>query len=210
VDGDASNPNIGLQMGMETANIGFKELATKRDKLDSIAAIHGATGVHVILGTLRSKPFLLTKNDIKRLAAKFKGCSYDFVILDTSPGFYEPEVMSLLDDALLVATPDTPAVTGILRLNRILKGMGINRYIVLNRVKGEKYELQPDEIEDATQGKVVASLPDDGIVDESLAERIPACMINKNSEFSKAVAKLANTLSAGKRRIPDLLGPRGN
>lgn len=205
VDGDTSNPNIGIQLGMENANIGFKELATKKDKPDSIASIHGATGMHVILGTLRSKPFVITKVDVKRLNTKLKGCNYDFVILDTAPGFYEPEAMGIFDEALLVATPDTPAITGILRLNRILKGKGVDRYIVINRVKGKKYELQPDEIEDASGSKVVAAIPDDDIVNESLAERIPAYMINRNSNFSRAVTKLASRLSLGKKRMRDLM-----
>jgi MinD-like ATPase involved in chromosome partitioning or flagellar assembly len=203
VDGDTSDPNIALQLGMENANIGFKELATKRDKLDGVVAIHGATGLHVVLGTIRSKPYILTKADVKRLASKLKGGNYDFIILDTAPGFYEPEAMKLLDEAILVATPDTPAVTGILRLNRILKGTGAERYIVLNKVKGKKYELQADEIEDASGDKVVAAIPDDDLVNESLAERIPACMMGRSSEFSKAVTKLAIRLSAGRKRIRD-------
>ena len=200
VDGDTSNPNMGIQLGMENANIGFKELATKKSKVDGVVTIHGTTGLHVVLGTLRSKPYLLTKADVIRLKSKLKECDYDFVMLDTAPGFYATEAMELLDEAILVATPDTPAVTGILRLNRILKGMGAERYIVLNRVKGKKYELQPDEIEDASEDKVVAAIPDDDIVNESLAERIPACMMGRNSDFSKAVTKLAVKLSAGKKR----------
>ena len=198
VDGDTSNPSIGLQLGMENANTSFRELATKNGRLDNLVAIHVTTGLHVILGTLRSKPFVLTKTEVKGLAAKLKECPYDFVIIDTPPGFYNPEMMGLFDEAILIATPDTPAVTGILRFNRILKGLKKERYIVLNRVKGRKYELQPDEIEDASEAKVMATIPDDDIVSESLAEKIPACMISKTSDFSKAVAALANKLSGGK------------
>jgi pilus assembly protein CpaE len=208
VDGDTSDPNIGLQLGMEEANIGFMELAAKKDKLATIVAIHGSSGVHVVPGTLHAKPFILTKTDIKRLNDKLKACDYDFVIVDTSPGFYEPEAMGFFTDAILVATPDTPAVAGILRFNKILKGMGINRYIVLNKVKGKKYELQPDELYDASGERVLASLPDDDTVNESLAEKIPACLMDRNSEFSKAVAELAGKLAGGGRRIRDILGSR--
>jgi MinD-like ATPase involved in chromosome partitioning or flagellar assembly len=198
VDGDTSNPNIGVQLGMENANIGFRDLATKGG-LDSVVAIHGSTGLHVVLGTLRAKPYLLTKTDVARLSARLRKGSYDFIIIDTAPGLYEPEAMRLLDEAILVATPDTPAVTGILRLNRTLKEMGTARCIALNMVKGKKYELVADEIEDASGDKVVAEIPYDDIVGEGLAEKIPACVIGRNSDFSKAVAKLAAKLSTGKK-----------
>ena len=200
IDADTYNPSIALHLGMEDANIGYKELLDSSGKLNNTVLIHGATGMHVVLGTLHIKPFIPTKAEFSRCRKKLEKSSYDFIIIDTSPGFYENESMNFWSEAILVATPDTPAVTGTFRVNETLKKLKIRHSIVLNRATGRRYELQADEIEEASGDKVAAILPEDSTVEESLAERIPAYMINKRSRFSKAIQKFAERYEVERRK----------
>ncbi len=62
--------------------------------------------------------------------------------------------------------------------------------------------------EDASWDNITAVIPDDGAAGKSLAEKIPAYIINRNSDFSKAMAKLANRFSGRQKRVRNVLGLR--
>lgn len=204
IDADTSNPNAGMMLGMEDANIGYRELATKQTKLENVTSIHGSTGMHVVLGTLNTKPFIATKGDIGRVKKKIGKSNYDFVVIDTSPGYYLQEEMGLWDEAILITTPDMPSVTGILRLNGAIRKARINHLLVLNKVRRKRYELQPDEIEDAIGEKIATVIPYEETVSVSMAEKIPAYVVNRDSAFSKAVSKLADRHSKIRKRRKSL------
>lgn len=143
---------------------------------------------------------MVEKADLARLRSKLKKANYDFIIIDTSPGFYGELEMAYWDEVLLITTPDTPSATGIMRLNALAKRTKINRSITLNKVRKKRYELQPDEIEDAIGERITAVMPYDELVDISMAEKIPAYLLNHNSPYSKSIDTLARAYA--KRRKP--------
>jgi MinD-like ATPase involved in chromosome partitioning or flagellar assembly len=200
IDGDTSNPTLGMLLGMEGANIGFRELATKATTLDNAMSIHGSTGMHVVLGTFHTKPFIITKSNINTLKKKLRRARYDFIIIDTSPGFYDEDEMDYWNDVILVTTPDAPATTGIMRLNALIRRTRLASSLVLNKVRKQKYELKPDEIAEATGERIVAVIPYDETVNISVAEKIPAYVKNRSAPFSKAIETLASAYIR-KRRL---------
>lgn len=209
IDGDTSNPTVGLRLGMEDANIGYKELVTRGAKLDNVKAIHATSGLHVVLGTLHAKPFIVKKSHINKLKKKIADASYDYVILDTSPGFYDEKDMNYWDEAILVTTPDVPSITGVMRLDESFRKLKIKRSLVLNKIMGKRYELQKDEIEDACGEKIAAVIPYDEIANVSMAEKIPAYIINRNAPYSEAIARLADNYKTGRKQAKAATKPKG-
>lgn len=191
IDADTDNPAVGMHLGMEGTSMGFGDLVQKGTGLEEVVTVHGSSGVHCVLGTLRTQPFLLTSEHISRLVDAIEDCDYDFVIIDTAPGLQEAEDIMPLDETIVVATPDLPALTSALRLGEERDGSKTKLELVLNRVTGKSYELRPSEIEDAWDGKIAGVLPEDAQVAESLASRIPACISGKPSAFGTAMTKLA-------------------
>ncbi len=192
IDADTDNPTVGLHLGMEGTNVGFEDLVTKDAKLASVVSIHGSSGLHCVLGTLRTRPFMITSRHVEALFKQVENCNYDFVVVDTAPGLQKEEDSMPFDDALIVATPDLPALTSALRLGEELKSLREKYSLALNRVTGKSYELRTGEIEDAWGGKVAAALPEDLLVSESLAARIPASLSSGSSPFTSSVKRLAS------------------
>ncbi len=191
IDSDTTNPNVGILLGMEGVNLGFKELVTKGMKIDDVKAVHGPTGLHVINSTLSTKPFTLTKGNVATLRTKIRSSNYDFVVVDTAPEPSSANAVGYWDEALLITTPDIPAVAGVLKLKKSLKNSKLKNIVVVNRVQKKRYELQLSEIDDVMHNSIGAALPEDDAVGMSTAERIPVCFMKKNSQFSKAVFNLA-------------------
>ncbi len=209
LDGDTSNPTIGIALGMEEANIGYADLVSKKTKVDKLVSIHAASGVHVIPGTLHTKPFIPTAVQIKRLHDELAASGYDFVIIDSSPGYYTDYEFSFWDEGLVVATPDMTAITSCLRLERSFKKAKTKCELVLNMVRGRRYELREEEIEEAWGSKIAGSLPYDDSVNAAAAERIPVYISGKDSAFSRTIRVLAGKYAKGSsRNLRSILGFR--
>ena len=191
IDGDTSNPSIGIDIGMEDANRGYKNLLTGKDPVEKLASVHGASGLHVITGTLQTRPFVPLRSQVNRLEKKLGKSNFDFIILDTPPGYHTDDEFGFWDEALIVSTPDMPAVTACLRLEQAFKKARLKHSLVLNMVKGRRYELRQDEIQDAFECRIAGVLPADEAVNAAVAERIPVFLESRNSPFSRAMAKLA-------------------
>lgn len=200
IDADTDNPAVGLHLGMEGVNIGFEDLVAKGSNLGEVIAVHGSSGVHCILGTLHTRPFQMNTKHTTHLFRQLDGCNYDFVVIDTAPGLQHEEDTMPFDDAVIVATPDLPALTSALRLAEELKGSRSRYSLTLNRITGKSYELRPREIEGAWGGKTAALLPEDVLVSESLAARIPASLSSSDSPFTAAMRKLAKTYADKAKR----------
>jgi septum site-determining protein MinD len=216
IDTDTTNPSVGLQLGMEDANIGFKELIKDDIPLKEVIATHSTTGLKVIPGTLRAKPFVPGGLELQRLKSKILSSEYDFVILDTAPGFYMEEAMNYMnealsywDEAVLVTTPFLPAVTSTIRLTEIFRSNRVRCRLLLNMVKGRQYELQNYEIEEATGDKIQAVLPEDDAVPEGINERIPVYLNSMGSPFSKAMERYAARYASIPRRLVHFFRRRG-
>lgn len=66
--------------------------------------------------------------------------------------------------------------------------------IVLNKVRGKSYELTKEEVEESLGVNVIAEIPDDPKVPESIAYRIPVVSYSPRSPASIAYKKLAAQL----------------
>ncbi|MDE1834912.1 MAG: AAA family ATPase, partial [Candidatus Micrarchaeota archaeon] len=61
VDMDSANPTIGYHLGMNQANVGYKEVITGKARLEQVIAIHAASGLRVLPGTVGPYSFVPTK-----------------------------------------------------------------------------------------------------------------------------------------------------
>ncbi|MDE1874338.1 MAG: MinD/ParA family protein [Candidatus Micrarchaeota archaeon] len=197
IDGDTSNPSIGIDLGMEDENRGYKELVATNAPLDKLASIHGASGLHVITGTLHTRPFIPLRSQVSRLEKKLRKSSYDFIVIDSPPGYHNDDEFGFWDEAVIVSTPDMPAITACLRLEQTLSKAKVKHSLVLNMVRGRRYELRQDEIQDAFSCKIAGVLPADDAVNSALAERIPVFLSNKGASFSKAMGRLSSRYGKG-------------
>lgn len=192
VDADLANPSIGFHLGLSDVNLGYKHVLTGKSHIKNVITIHAPTGLHVIPGVLSGTDFIPTSEQLRKIGEGFRSMNYDFILVDTSPGLfvYGPNV-NLYDEALILTTPDMSSCTSCIRLSHMYNKYKLKNHLVVNRIKNRKYEISLDEIEELFGERAVGAFPEDEIVPISIAEHIPAYLLNRRAEFSRRIADLS-------------------
>ncbi|MDE1859905.1 MAG: AAA family ATPase [Candidatus Micrarchaeota archaeon] len=196
VDMDSANPTIGYHLGMNQANVGYKEVITGKARLEQVIAIHAASGLRVLPGTVGPYSFVPTKKQNEDFLQMLSKTKYDFIILDTAPGYAFEEPYEQYDEALIVATPDMPSCTSAIRLANTYTQQKVKHNLILNRMSNRKYEFNVSEIEDMYNDRLIGVIPEDTIVPESVSAHIPALLVNPNANFSKAMRNTGKRYSS--------------
>jgi flagellar biosynthesis protein FlhG len=196
IDGDTVNPSVGFHLGIEDSNTGVKELLMGKVKLVNARVAHAPSGLHVVPGVLTQEEYIVNNEMMQRFTAIVKNSNYDFVIVDTAPGYAVEHMGKYYNEALLVSTPEMASVANIVRLTAWFDRMHLEHKLVLNKVKGKRYELHDKEIEEMYENRITGKLPEDDIVPLSIEDHIPAYLYSRRCNFSKGIDKLAKTYYA--------------
>ena len=202
VDADYLNPSVGFILGLENINTGIRSVLNGKSSLDTSISVHAPTGLHVLGGELSYDSDTLKPDELASLMAQLKASKYDFIVIDTPPGFYPKEVIDNISEALIVSTPEMASVVSAVRLAHKYEKKNLRHTLLLNMVKGKRYELSIEEIEDTYGTRVGAIIPLDEIVPISSSERIPAFIYGKRSEFVGGISKLAGLYSGQPLTVP--------
>ena len=192
VDANINSSHLGMHLGMyEDPNVTLKDVLNKNTPVSYAVYVHPTIGVRLLPAPLNAGDVKLEK--IKKVVEELER-TYDIVILDTAPGLGK-EVMTVLpsiDTSFIVTTPDLPAVSNSLKSLNLLQKFRKNAAgVVVNRVTKKRYELLNSEIENAFNRNIVALIPEDGKVPESIYKGIPLVMFSKNSRASLEIKKFA-------------------
>lgn len=191
VDADLSNPAVGFYLGLEDVNVGTYEVMNGRVGIAKAIITHEPSGLDVIPAVLSGKIITPSAENIRRLGQQLSQINYDFVFIDTAPGFFLPEIAKHYTEALILTSPEMSACVSSIRLAHTYDKYGLKHRLALNRVRNKRYEMSPAEVEEAYGDSIYAIIPEDEIVPRSIAEHIPAYILDKRSPFSKAMSGLA-------------------
>lgn len=196
IDSDTTNPSIGFHMGLEKANVGYRNVVYGKVDIKDAIAIHDPTGLYVLPGTLNTKQFVPLTSKIDEFGNALRKSNYDFIIFDTAPGSVEGDLSRYYDEALILTTPEMSACTSSIRLANMYNQIKVAHNIVVNRVRNRKYEISLKEIEEIYEKKVHGVLPEDEIVPVSISQHIPAYLISPHSKFSTNIKNIARKYSS--------------
>lgn len=191
-DTDFTNPSVGFHLGLEDANIGMQSVLAKRSRLQNAVVPHDASGMHILPCELSSKVPVPTDQQIKNTLAEISRSDYHFAIGDTPPGFFTEGLEGLYDEALILTTPDLPAIASVMRLASKYDKISLKHSLVINRVRHRRYEVNLREIEGSYGKSAEAVLPESDIVPRSIAEHIPAILLDPRDEFTKAANEMGH------------------
>ena len=199
IDANYSAPNLGLHMDI------VEPVKTIHDvlsgKADMLHAVHNRFGVDVVPGSFIHNKGLNHFKLKSRINKVKKG--YDFVIIDSSPSMSDEILSAMLasDNLFVVTTPDYPTLSCSLKTAKLAKERGIPiSGIIINKIRNPRYELDLEEIEKAVEIPVVAKIFDDPTHVEAIFSRIPASVYNKNSKFSREIAKFSDAIAGEKTK----------
>jgi septum site-determining protein MinD len=122
----------------------------------------------------------------------------DYVLLDCAAGLGRESVSAIAaaDEILLITNPDMPSVADALKTANIAKRMGKSIIgVVVNRRKGNDYELSLEDIREMLELPIVAQIPEDRLVEESIAAKQPIIEYAPHSDAAIEINRLAYKLT---------------
>jgi len=207
IDTNISTSSLGLHLDIFYPKKTIHDLGTKESEIKKAINIYHEN-LHVIPSCIkiknkRDKNVLAMRKGIQKIVEQYDALlkdfskQYDLILLDCAPG-YDLETIAAMQVAgglLLVTNPEYPAIVTATRAIEYAKVMGVPLGgIVLNKVTKRKYELIKEDIENTLKVKIIAQIPFDKKIPESVAKKIPVVLFKPNAKSSVAYKKLAASL----------------
>ena len=191
VDANFSSPNLGLHLGIVDPEYTLHDVLNKNIPIEKAIQIH--ENFDVISGALigRKVNAFELKNKLKSIKNK-----YDIILLDSSPTLNEEIIATMVasDQLIAVTSPDYPTLSCTMHAVRVAKRKKTPIIgLILNKVRNKKFELTLEEIEESIESPVLAVLPDDLKILESVAYTTPA---SEHSPLGKAVVEYKKLAAA--------------
>jgi len=193
VDANLSGPTLALHFGFAHPE------HTLHEVLEGKVPIHKAiyehpSGLHLLPASLLSR-----RVSLQRLKQSLHSLRpyYELILLDAPPTVSAETVaaLSCADELFLITTPDYVALSSTLHAVKLAREKKIHiAGLILNKVRGKKYELSFDALERDTKLPIVSVLFDDNILLASLNKAQPAAFWKPKNDTVIEYKKLAAAL----------------
>jgi septum site-determining protein MinD len=191
VDGNITAPNLALYLEMIRPPVTIYDVLEKNLPITHAIFTHN-TGLDVIPGSIRELETINTNN--LGYAIRTVSDQYDLVLLDSGPSVGD-DVISVLkasDELLIVTVPEFLIVATTYKTVNLARTLGKPiRGIVLNKVRGKKYEMTRDEVEETVGLPVIGEIKEDSKIRESVNHGLSVVEQFPKSGASKGFKTLA-------------------
>lgn len=196
VDCNFTAPNISLYLGAPNISTTLHDVVNNNNDITDALYMH-TMGLKIIPASPSLKDH--SKIDYDKLHRLLKNLSgkADFVIIDSPEGLDEDAISTIKmgDEILVVSTPDLPAVSDALRTIKIAeKHHKKVKGVILTKVYEDELELSKEQVEAILETPVVAMIPDDETIRESVKIKNPVTHTHPTAPSSSSYKKLASEL----------------
>jgi len=190
VDADINSPNLALHLGSTKVNATLHSVLAGRNKPSDALYLHSPSGTRLVPGSMAeaidSKHLLGLKRNLNGLA--------HVALVDSAAGMDDDALNAVkaADELIVVTTPDMPSVIGTLRTVKAARQAGIGvRGAIINRALSDENELSADNVSALLGVPVMAVVPEDDAVRESLRMKHPVVYSHPDSAASTALRACA-------------------
>lgn len=191
VDSDIATFSVSEHLGIKASEEGFVEAVNGKAEIGDVIFSYEPLDLHLIMGGLSQSPEFPTPEDLTKFYAQLLKMDYDFIIIDSQPGFFNSNLAKYINDVLIVTTPDSPSAISSAKLSAYCERLKLGHRLVINKAGYSKFELDKEEVEKLFGDVAYASMPEDKIIPESLAKHKPAYMLDKGAPFAAAMELLS-------------------
>src|SRR3989344_3282542 len=193
VDGNLSNANLALHFGFSKPTYTFHDVLSRKVRVEKALYEH-ESGLHLLPASLHGKPvsYKLLKSYLSSLRSY-----YDLILVDGSPSPRDGllEAVAASDEVFLISQPDYVTLSATLKTLKYAQEKHTHvAGLILNRVRGKKFEMNASQVQSHTKVPVVCVLKDDEAILASLNKGKPAAFTKKNSDAVVEYKKLAAAL----------------
>ncbi|MFB6291876.1 MAG: cell division ATPase MinD [Candidatus Nanohaloarchaea archaeon] len=193
IDGNFSGANMAQHFGLGFQDVSLNDVLQGDAYITQAIAKHPA-GVSVLPASVLE--FNANAENLKHSIVEFLG-NKDFVFIDAAAGTGE-EVEAAIeasDEVLLVSEPELPSLTNCLGAKKLAEQLDRDVLgLVLNGVRGEKAEVDIEDVQDLMGTNIIGTVPDHKHVREGIALREPVVSYKPNSEASLAIEDITYRL----------------
>ncbi|MCX6820975.1 MAG: P-loop NTPase [Candidatus Aenigmarchaeota archaeon] len=137
--------------------------------------------------------------DLEKIVKKLADLErFDFIILDSAAGLGRETigVLNACNEVLFITTPTAPNIMDVVRCNEVARMVGHSKFsIVLNMVRGKKYEITPEKAEEIFSMPVIGMVPFDENVMDATAEGVPILWYKPNSPSCMPLMQIAGHIA---------------
>jgi septum site-determining protein MinD len=205
IDGNFTGANMGQHFGLGFQEVSLNHVLNGEAYITQAVSKHPA-GVSVLPASILE--FSGNADNLKHSIVEFLG-DKDYVLIDGGAGTGD-EVQAAIeaaDEVLLVAEPELPSLTNCLGAKKLAEQMERDVIgLVLNSVRGEKSEVELEDIHDLMDIELLGQIPDHSHVREGIALRQPVVDYKPNSKASNAFKDVAHRIQGNEppaRTLPD-------
>ena len=205
-DTDVTVSNLGLQLGIYSFTWTLKDVLEGDVKIDEALYKH-ESGMNILPSSLSLEDLPtnmgFTHRKLRKVLDKLEG----IVLMDCPPGLGESAVESIkaADRVVVVTNPEITAVTDALKVVKFAREEKKEvAGIVVNKHRGDKYELSPMEIEIMAEAPVIAKIPYSDEVRKSIFDERPVSL-DEYSPITHEFRKLAASLLGAEYEPPKML-----
>lgn len=194
VDADFSSPNLALHFGIVSPEKTLHHVFT--DKATAYEAVNNYTeNLDILPCSLigeKINPYLLKEklNGLRKI--------YDYILIDASPTLNDDMLATIVasDELLVVTSPDYPTLSATLHAVKMARKKKTPIVgLVLNKVRGKKFELTAEEIEEASGVGILGVVRDDVHVPASVAGTKPTLEHKPRGRASRSFRQIAAALA---------------
>lgn len=161
IDANTSTPSVGISLGAPIVDLGLNDILKKGDIEDAVH--YHDSGLKVIPSRLELKERSASNlRNFKKFFNKINGM-VDIALFDSAAGVTEEAslIMDLVDELIVVTTPDPQSVTAALKSVKIAEEIGKDiTGIVLTR-SNNSYDMPKSQIESMMGYPVIGVIPED-------------------------------------------------
>ncbi|MBI4020208.1 MAG: P-loop NTPase [Candidatus Aenigmarchaeota archaeon] len=197
LDADLKMSGLGLQLGMFHFPVTLNDILRGKGGILEAMYIH-SSGLRIIPASLRARE---AGADKLRKVLGHSSLAGSLVLVDAPPGLEKNalSVMKACGEAIVVATPEIPAVAHAMKTIRMAEACGTRLLgIVINRYR--KGSLLPEEIGAACGLSIMGIVPEDAAIAKSIFMRTPAVLLNPKSPASREFRRIASLVAGGYSR----------
>ncbi len=190
IDSNFSGANMAQHFGLGFQEVSLNDVLNGDAYITQAVSKHPA-GISVLPASVLE--FNADASTLKHVLVEFLG-DKDFVLIDSGAGTGN-EVQAAIeasDEVLLVAEPELPSLTNCLGAKKLAEQMERDVLgLVLNSVRGEKAEVDIEDVRELVGTPILGTIPDHKHVREGIALREPVRSYKPNSEVSMAFDDIA-------------------
>lgn len=196
IDANFDFPNVGLMLGKSNFEETIISAIEGKKKIDKTIYKH-QSGLKLIAGNISLEH--MHKKDIEKFNKLLPELEdkAEALILDVASGLNKEnlDIIKNCHDLLAVTTPDFISVTETLKLLKVAKSHKKNILgVIVNRYANKDYDMKIENIQSLINEKIIAVIPDDKSLKESLKLKYPVVYSHPNAVSTVAFEKLACNL----------------